>query len=73
MAMALNLKLTQADHHDRMAKLSDAYASAYESDIGSAQTGPKQNYLKRRARQHRKEAELRRTKAFDLRLASRDA
>jgi hypothetical protein len=57
----------QADHHDRMAKLSDAYAAAYEGDVQFATARGQRTYLVQRARRHRKDAQLRRATAQQLR------
>jgi hypothetical protein len=57
----------QADHHDRMAKLSDAYAAAYEGDVQFATARGQRTYLVQRARRHRKDAQLRRAAAQQLR------
>jgi len=60
-------RITQADHHDRMARLSDAYAAAFEGDLQFAAPGSQQTYVRQRARAHRKDAEARRVKAKALR------
>jgi len=62
-----NWRAVQAEHNDRMAKLSDAYAAAYEGDVQFA-IGPSQrSYLVQRARRHRRDAQLRRAAASRLR------
>lgn len=61
----------QADHNERIAKLSDAYAAAYEGDVQFALGPGQRSYLVRRARRHRLDAELRRAAARDLRSMAR--
>ncbi|MFL6729103.1 MAG: hypothetical protein ACJ8D6_03850 [Sphingomicrobium sp.] len=46
-----------------MAKLSDAYAAAYEGDVQFATRPGQRTYLMQRARRHRKDAQLRRAAA----------
>jgi hypothetical protein len=65
--VSLGWRGVQADHHDRMAKLSDAYAAAYEGDVQFATARGQRTYLVQRARGHRKDAQLRRTAAQHLR------
>lgn len=57
----------QADHNERMARLSDAYAAAYEGDVQYADGAGQRTYLIRQARTHRKDAESRRAAAERLR------
>ena len=59
-------KQAQADHHHRMAKLSDAYAAAYEGDVQFAKGRGQRSYLVQRARGHRKDAQLRRAAALGI-------
>lgn len=57
----------QADHNDRMAKLADAFAAAYEGDVQFAASPGQRTYLVQRARRHRKDARARRATAEELR------
>ena len=57
----------QAEHNDRMAKLSDAYAAAYEGDVQFATSPGQRSYLLQRAGRHRKDALFRRATAQKLR------
>jgi len=50
-----------------MARLSDAYAAAYEGDVQFAKGIGQRAYLKRRARGLRRDAQLRRAAAQQLR------
>ena len=63
----VNLRIARADHHDRMARLSDAYAAAFEGDVQFSAPGAPRTYILRRARAYRKDAETRRAKARALR------
>ena len=65
--VALNWRSEQADHHDRMARLSNAYAAAYEGDVGFAVSAGQRTYLRARARAFRKDAAIRREMAKKLR------
>lgn len=67
LAKPLNLRTAQADHHDRMARLSDAYAAAFEGDAQFTAPGSQRSYVRQRARAYRKDAEARRAKAKALR------
>jgi hypothetical protein len=66
-AAALGWRGVQADHNDRMAKLADADAAAYEGDAQFATSSGQRAYLVQRARRHRKEARVRRATAEELR------
>jgi hypothetical protein len=61
------LERCAGDHNDRMAKLADAYAAAYEGDVQFATSSGQRAYLVQRARRHRKEARVRRATAEELR------
>jgi hypothetical protein len=66
-----NWRAAQAEHNERMAKLSDAYAAAYEGDVQFAAGPGQRSYLVQRARRHRRDAQLRRAAAQDLRSIAR--
>ena len=62
-----NWRSVQAQFNDRMAKLSDAYAAAYEGDVQFAISPNERAYLVQRGRRHRRDAERRRAAAKALR------
>jgi len=65
-----NWRASQVDHFERMARLSDAYAAAFEGDVQFATSRNQRNYFLRCARQHRQNADLRRGEATKLRAMS---
>jgi len=58
---------SQAEHNERLARLSDAYASAYEGELQYAERAGQRIYLVRRAQRHRQDAILQRKAAERLR------
>ena len=66
----MNWRGIQADHQERLARLSIALAAAYEGDVGFAKTKGEAAYLRRRARTYRSTAKNHWGKAEHLRQAS---
>jgi len=66
-ADAGSFRVAQANHNEHKARLSDAYAAAYEGDVQFAATPGQRTYLLQRARVHRREAQCRRATARELR------
>ena len=65
----MNWRRVQADHQERLARLSNALAAAYEGDIGFAKTKGETAYLRRRAGAYRTNAKRHWAKAEQLRQA----
>lgn len=66
MGVKSNWRSVQAEHHASRARLFACYAVAYESEARSCDHAGRRRYLLSKARQFRRDAELRLAKAAEL-------
>jgi len=64
-----NWRCVQAEHQERLARLSTAMAAAYEGDVSFAKTSGEAIYLRRRAGEYRRDARCHWAKSRQLRGA----